>query len=149
MLAETLKKFGYPETLAHEYRQWLVLVHPKQATLGSLLLIRKGNETRFSEIPVAAFEELAVVIPQIERTLQALFQYDKINYFMLMMVNPEPHFHVVPRYATDRQFAQVSFRDIYWPKAPDLLKMNEQHQLSNEVFGALVEHIRNGFMVNA
>jgi hypothetical protein len=30
---ETINKFGYPKTLLKEYKHWVVLLRPKQATL--------------------------------------------------------------------------------------------------------------------
>ena len=39
---------------------------------------------------------------------------------MLMMVDPHVHFHVIPRYASQRDFLGLSFVDQDWPKPPDL-----------------------------
>jgi diadenosine tetraphosphate (Ap4A) HIT family hydrolase len=39
---------------------------------------------------------------------------------MLMMVDPNPHFHVIPRYSGTRIWNGVEFPDAGWPKAPQL-----------------------------
>jgi len=43
-----------------------------------------------------------------------------INYLMLMMVDPDVHFHVIPRYASVRQHAGVQYADAGWPGPPQL-----------------------------
>lgn len=116
----TLKKFGYPGTLIKEYEHWLVLLRPQQVTLGSLILIEKSGQTRFSDLHEASFAEFGRTVKAVEKALATLFAYDKINYLMLMMVDPEVHFHVIPRYATDREFSGIACIDAGWPKLPDL-----------------------------
>jgi len=44
---------------------------------------------------------------------------------MLMMVDPVVHFHVLPRYSSDREFEGFTFKDFSWPKKPDLDLMNK------------------------
>jgi diadenosine tetraphosphate (Ap4A) HIT family hydrolase len=52
--------------------------------------------------------------------LRATVAYERINYLMLMMVDPDVHFHVIPRYAGQRDFAGTSFPDGGWPGPPQL-----------------------------
>lgn len=121
----TIETFGYPETLIAKSEHWVVLLRPQQVTLGSLVLACKGPATAFSEIGPAAFGELDGLVGRIEAALRAAFAYDKINYLMLMMVDPQVHFHVLPRYAEARSFAGAAFADAGWPGAPDLKAVNE------------------------
>ena len=124
----TMEKFGYPRTTIAEYDEWVVLLRTQQVTVGSIVLAHRSQQTRFSDLPPEAFSELAVVTRHLESTLEAAFHYDKINYLMLMMVDPQVHFHVFPRYESERDVAGVAFRDRGWPKAPKLaepLDMNE------------------------
>ncbi len=65
--------------------------------------------------------EPALVVKVVEIGLKAAFSYDKINYLMLMMVDPHVHFHVIPRYAATREFAGATWQDKNWPKPPDTL----------------------------
>jgi diadenosine tetraphosphate (Ap4A) HIT family hydrolase len=37
-----------------------------------------------------------------------------------MMVDPNVHFHVIPRYSTTRQWNDVEFPDTGWPGPPHL-----------------------------
>jgi diadenosine tetraphosphate (Ap4A) HIT family hydrolase len=121
----TMKKFGYPDTLVREYKNWVLLLRPQQVTLGALVLICKNEAKAFPEISPEAFAELKEVTAAIERHLKGCFSYDKINYLMLMMIDPDVHFHVLPRYAGPRLFEQAEFNDPGWPGAPDLSRSNE------------------------
>jgi len=135
----TIETFGYPETLIADYVHWVVLLRPQQVTLGSLILACKEPTTAFSEIGSGAFEELGRAVDDIETCLRDAFAYDKINYLMLMMVDPHVHFHVLPRYSEPRSFAGMAFGDAGWPAAPDLKAVNE---ITAEQRAELIGHLR-------
>lgn len=116
----TMKKFGYPGTLIREYRYWTVLLRPQQVTLGSLVLGAREQVGAFHQLSAEAFAELKTVVDHIERVLGDEFDYQKINYLMLMMVDPDVHFHVLPRYAEPREFHGSRFVDAGWPGPPAL-----------------------------
>lgn len=115
-----MTRFGYPETLVHDYTHWAALLRPHQATLGALVLVCKDQAKAFSGISAGAFGELQRVICDTEAALRTFRPYQKINYLMLMMVDPDVHFHVLPRYAEAQRFEGVSYPDSGWPAAPDL-----------------------------
>ena len=117
---ETMTKFGYPGTLLRESEHWVVLLRPAQVTLGSLVLAAKGNATAYGALPGSAFTEQADAVAAIERALKDFCAFERINYLMLMMVDPHVHFHVIPRYSAERSWAAASFPDSGWPGPPDL-----------------------------
>ncbi len=117
---ETIRRFGYPATLIAEYARWVVLLRPAQPTLGSLILAAKGEATAFSDLDADTFAELQQAVQDIERVLAEAVVYAKINYLMLMMVDPHVHFHVVPRYEGERSACGVTVSDAGWPKVPAL-----------------------------
>lgn len=116
----TIEKFGYPATLVAEYAHWLVLLRPAQPTLGSLVLAARSDATAFGDLPGEAHAELKQATAAIEQALRALVAYEKLNYLMLMMVDPHVHFHVIPRYEGERSFEGASFADAGWPGPPEL-----------------------------
>ncbi len=120
MYNETIRKFGYPDTLLREFGHWVVLLRPKQVTLGSLVLACKGEVTRLGDVGPAAFGELATVTAQLEAALERAFQPDRFNYLLLMMVDKHVHFHVLPRYSSPREFVGTRIVDRRWPKPPVL-----------------------------
>lgn len=116
----TLQKFGWPATLVAEFEHWVVLARPAQPTLGSLVLGAKSEATAFGALDPAAHAELAQVTAAIEAVLGTAVDYAKLNYLMLMMVDPHVHFHVIPRYEGVREWNGREFIDVGWPKVPDL-----------------------------
>lgn len=116
----TIEKFGFPTTLLHELEQWVILLRPSQPTLGSLVLAAKSDAADFSALPAPAHAELADATKAIESALRTFVDYEKINYLMLMMVDPNVHFHIIPRYEGIREFGGLVFPDLGWPKFPDL-----------------------------
>ena len=120
MINQTIAKFGYPATMIREYEHWVVLLRPAQVTAGSLILAAKSDATAYGDLPAAAFVEQGRVIAEIEATLRAAVGYERINYLMLMMVDPNVHFHVIPRYDGSRPLAGIGIADAGWPGPPDL-----------------------------
>jgi diadenosine tetraphosphate (Ap4A) HIT family hydrolase len=116
----TIEKFGGASTLIAEYRHWVVLLRPQAVTLGSLILAAKGEETAFSDLSEAAFTELSAVIRDVEAVLAKAVGQAKMNYLMLMMVDPHVHFHALPRYEGSRDHDGAAFSDAGWPGPPAL-----------------------------
>ena len=117
---ETILRFGYPETLIARYEHWVVLLRPAQPTLGALVLASTSEALRFSDLPPEAFAELRLAVGDIETALEAAVRYERINYLMLMMVDPHVHWHVLPRYEGSREAEGIKVADAGWPKAPQL-----------------------------
>ena len=117
---DTIAKFGHPATLIAEYEHWVVLLRPAQPTLGALVLAAKSDATAFGDLPAEAHAELKTATAAIEAALTQAVGYAKINYLMLMMVDPHVHFHVLPRYEGERSGAGLTVADAGWPAQPDL-----------------------------
>ena len=140
----TIKKFGYPGSLLREYDHWVVLLRPAQVTLGSLVLAAKSDAHAYSDLPSEAFAEQATVIGHIEQALREFSAYEKINYLMLMMVDREVHFHVIPRYSEARSFGGTEFPDHGWPGQPELGKaVALSDDLDQRIRGPLVTIFAN------
>jgi diadenosine tetraphosphate (Ap4A) HIT family hydrolase len=118
----TILRFGYPDSLIAEYPDWYVLLRPQQVTAGALVLAHRGDATAFSDLPAPAFAGLQSAVRDIEANLKALVEYERINYLMLMMVDPHVHFHVLPRYEGSRGIGSIEVPDQGWPRTPDLTK---------------------------
>jgi diadenosine tetraphosphate (Ap4A) HIT family hydrolase len=122
MTNPTALKFGYPRTKVAETDRWLLLARPQQPTFGSLVLVCKEPVQAFGDVSSEAFGELKAMTANIERLLKDVVGYEKINYLMLMMVDSDVHFHVIPRYEGERIHAGRAFADAGWPGQPDLSK---------------------------
>ncbi|MDZ4096076.1 MAG: hypothetical protein U1D35_14345 [Paracoccaceae bacterium] len=115
----TFETFGGAATLIRDYGWWSVQARPRQATLGAMVLLAHGEALAFGDLAPGAHGELARITQDIELAVRR-FGNQKINYLMLMMVDPHVHFHVLPRYATPVLFEDISFADPGWPGPPDL-----------------------------
>ena len=138
----TIVKFGYPATLVRELDHWLILLRPAQVTLGSLVLAAKSDATAYHQLPREAFTEQADAVALIERALAAFCDFERINYLMLMMVDPNVHFHVIPRYSWPRSWNGREFPDAGWPGPPQL---GRAVALSAEEIAALVADLQATF----
>jgi diadenosine tetraphosphate (Ap4A) HIT family hydrolase len=138
----TILKFGYPDSLVKDHEHWLVLLRPAQVTLGALVLAAKSDATAYGALPPAAFAEQGEIVAAIERALAAFTAYERINYLMLMMVDPQVHFHVIPRYSEPRRWQGVEFPDAGWPGPPQL---GSAVQLSGAQIAALAAEVGLNF----
>ncbi len=121
---EVLEKFGYPNTLIKEYDYWYWLLRPEQVTLGSSILITKEYYSKYSDLTREHFLEFEKIIKEVEKTLGKAFNYDKMNYLMLMMVDPSVHYHAIPRYAEPIVLNETQYFDKGYPGLPDLSSIN-------------------------
>lgn len=113
-------KFKLADLTVKRFENWTWSLRPTQCTLGASVLSLNRPAEAWGDLTTAENAELAVVVAEIERRLKACFSYDKINYLMLMMVDPHVHFHVVPRYSASKVALGTEWKDANWPKPPDL-----------------------------
>lgn len=132
-LNATMQKFGAPDSVIQQFSYWSVLLRPAQTTLGALVLIAHEPAQAFSALSAKSFAELQLVTGQVESALEKAFQYDKLNYLMLMMIDPDVHFHVIPRYAQNQQFNGLVFIDAGWPGQPALDRINSTDAATNRL----------------
>ena len=142
MANATETKFGDPATRVAQTAYWTVLLRPKQVTLGALVLVCREPVTAFSQLSAAAFADLGVVVARVEPMLREFVAFERINYLMLMMVDPDVHFHVIPRYAEARSFEGQAYADAGWPGPPVL---DVAVTPSSEARDALLEQLRSAW----
>lgn len=131
------KKFMLDELTLYETEHWVWSLRPEQVTLGSGILSLKRNCLTFSNLRSEEAADLKNMVKIIENSLSELFHYDVINYLMLMMVDKQVHFHVIPRYEKIRIFDSWQCKDYSWPGPPELTKIGAIVELKN-----LKNHIR-------
>jgi diadenosine tetraphosphate (Ap4A) HIT family hydrolase len=117
---DTFAKFGWPRTRIAETEHWAVLLRPEQPTLGALVLGCKLPVQAFGAVGADGMADLGRAVAGVEAMLAAAVGHEKINYLMLMMVDPDVHFHVLPRYAGAREAAGIALPDPGWPGPPQL-----------------------------
>jgi diadenosine tetraphosphate (Ap4A) HIT family hydrolase len=114
-------KFCIAELHVLDTVHWTWSVRPAQPTLGATVLSLRRPAASFGEVTPVEMADLAAAVAAVERATRSAFSHDKINYLMLMMVDPHVHFHVLPRYASPRRFADLDWTDAGWPGVPSLV----------------------------
>lgn len=137
---KTLLSFNFKKNTLREYKNWFLLLRPEQVTAGALVLISKSDKEKFSDLDVESRNEYSEIILQIENVLEKVFNYQKVNYLTLMMVDPHVHTHIVPRYDSVVAINGNEFKDFGWPGLPDL-KQNNSY--SAETFRKIKEELVN------
>ena len=141
---DTLDKFGFPDSTIFSSRFWEVLYRPKQVTLGSIVLVCKENVTAYDQISPDAVVEQGKLVKIIETVFKGRLGYEKINYLMLMMVDPHVHFHIFPRHGSAQKLQSREFLDRSWPGPCDLsssLEMSDEEH--SEMKAILVREFCN------
>jgi len=113
-------KFRIADLAVRRSSFWTLSVRPSQPTLGCCVLSLNRPCEAWGDTNAEENGELATVVADLERRLQSCFGYDKINYLMLMMVDPQVHFHVIPRYSERQERYGLEWFDRGWPKPPEL-----------------------------
>ena len=139
-------KFGDPAQRVAQTGCWTVLLRPRQPTLGSLVLVCREPVRSFADVSAQGFAEMRQLIGLIEATLREVVAFERINYLMLMMVDPDVHMHVIPRYPATRSFAGVDFADAGWPGPPVL---DAAVSLDDATSAALLARLRDAWAVCA
>lgn len=134
-------KFKTKELLIHEGKYWIWSLRPVQATLGASILSLKRECPVFSELNQEEFSDLNEIIKAIEKTLKKTFNYDIMNYLMLMMVDKQVHYHIIPRYERTIDFAGTLWKDLDWPGVPNLAGNDIDATKLREIQNAIKENL--------
>lgn len=127
------EKFRIKELAIQEFESWIVSLRPKQVTLGSLIMSLKRECPNLGELTTEEATEMGVVFNYIEELLRKNFNPDKINYLVLMMIDHQVHFHIIPRYEKEVTFNNKVFIDEKWPTPPDILLDISDESLLSEL----------------
>lgn len=114
------EKFRTEALVVHRTASWTWSVRPVHTTLGAGILSLSRYAASMADLATEETAELATMARVIEGSLRVAFAFDKINYLMLMMNDPHVHYHVMPRYASARTFAETTWTDTGWPALPAL-----------------------------
>jgi diadenosine tetraphosphate (Ap4A) HIT family hydrolase len=113
-------KFQVDALKLFETEYWCWSLRPVQVTVGAGILSLKRAETQLSKITEAESADLITIVRVIENTLKREFSYQQINYLMLMMIDFQVHYHVIPRYAKEVFYLNRIWEDKDYPKLPTI-----------------------------
>jgi diadenosine tetraphosphate (Ap4A) HIT family hydrolase len=103
----------YEADLLREYENWSVYLHENQTYLGRtyVALARDGEVDPFIDTTPDEQSELLVVVAGLKTALNKLYQPYLLNYANLRNTWRHCHWHVIPRYNTNRVVLGHSFED--------------------------------------
>ena len=133
-------KFRLAELEVRRYAHWTWSLRPAQGTLAASVISLNRPATAWAQVDAGENAGLSQVVADIEAGTRRLFKQDKMNYLMLMMVDQHVHFHVFPRYSSERQFAGKAWLDASWPKPPDL----QAGETDTETLATIRDALKNG-----
>jgi diadenosine tetraphosphate (Ap4A) HIT family hydrolase len=113
--AKAIEKFRPQDNTVALTDHWHIVLRPKQVTLGALIALPTSFIADFDGIADDAAADLFRVIGASERALRSAFSPDRFNLIAAMMKDPFVHFHLLPRYETERSFGGTSWKDVDWP----------------------------------
>lgn len=138
------EKFKIDELKIFETNYWVWSLRPQQVTLGAGILSLKRECSAFSQLKSEEYKDLENVIKINENTLKSLFNYDIMNYLMLMMIDKQVHFHIIPRYENKFEYFNVTWEDLSWPRPPSL----DAEPLEIDTLKMIASHIKNNLIYN-
>lgn len=98
-----------------EYRYWSVYIHQNQGYLGRCVVWCKREEAMdLADCNTEERDELFVVLRDLKKALKQVFQPDLFNYAFLGNGVRHLHCHFIPRYASQREFEGIVFKDEEW-----------------------------------
>ena len=100
-----------PTDYVNTWSYWQVIINHNQDYLGKVMLVLVRHETDVTSLTEAEQVEFWQLLTVVRKALSTLFQPDHFNYAFLMNGDRHVHFHVIPRYATAREFADLIFTD--------------------------------------
>jgi diadenosine tetraphosphate (Ap4A) HIT family hydrolase len=104
-----------PETLLERGRYWTAALNRNQNLLGKVMLVVNRP---VEQVILLQDEEWIDLHRQVRRLTAALidvFHPEHFNYAFLQNVDRQVHLHVIPRYASSRNFAGEVFDDPDYP----------------------------------
>jgi diadenosine tetraphosphate (Ap4A) HIT family hydrolase len=102
-------------SVLRETRSWRTALNVNQRLLGQAIVVLKRHEESVAALSDDEWRDLRTDVVWITAALDRAFRPDHYNYAFLQNQDRHVHLHVVPRYATTRRIAGVSFSDPDYP----------------------------------
>lgn len=98
-----------------DYSYWEVYVHENQSYLGRCVIwCKRDNAIDLTDATIEEQEELFVILRDLRRAIQKVFQPGWFNYGFLGNETRHLHCHLVPRYQEEKIFNGKIFKDELW-----------------------------------
>lgn len=126
-----------PETVIEERPLWRLAVNRNQDLLGKSMVVLRRDCTAVIDVLPSEWESLHAELRRLVPALRRIFQPDQFNFAFLMNLDAQVHLHVIPRYATPREWEGAVFNDVHWGSAfgheQRVLELSSLAALANEM----------------
>lgn len=108
---------NYKQLKIKEFNFWIVYLHTNQYFLGRVYIWSKRQGlVDLMDITNEEREELFEIGRLLKNALGEIFHPDLFNWTSLGNLSTQCHIHLIPRYASTRNFAGLTFEDGRWGK---------------------------------
>src|SRR3990167_6753862 len=105
----------FSKNLVKGYRYWEIYVHENQGYLGRCIVwCKREDALDLADATLDEQKELILILGELREAVKRAFQADWLNYSFLGNETQHLHGHVVPRYASSREFEGMTFTDKEW-----------------------------------
>lgn len=125
-------------SLVGETEHWTIAVNRNQNLLGKVVLVSRRDIEAVTELNDAEWHALHAQMRRVCAELDELFRPDPYNHAFLMNLDSQVHLHVVPRYASPRDWHGEAFTDPHFGS----LFGTEQRILGDERLDRMAAEIR-------
>lgn len=112
-----LKDYNYGDLIT-ETDYWFILLAPGQKNLGTCVIALKRLERDLAGLTGDEWQEFGEIVGKLEYALKSAFNVTMFNWGCLMNSsylqdppNPHVHWHLIPRYKEQVEFAGITFED--------------------------------------
>ncbi|MGC4046421.1 MAG: HIT family protein [Armatimonas sp.] len=131
-----------PRFLIAQSERWAVVLNADQTLLGRCYLLLRRPETDVTALTDVELSELWAVTRKTKSVLKALWDPEHFNYAFLMNVDPQVHFHVIPRYEKRKEFSGGTYVDSSFG---DHYHVGVARTLEDEGYASIVAAMRGKF----
>ncbi|MDP9479003.1 MAG: HIT family protein [Actinomycetota bacterium] len=117
---------------------WTLALNLNQNLPGRCVLVLNRHCERVSELTAEEWAGLHSYIARVTAALKDLFAPDQYNFAFLMNLDAHVHLHVVPRYASRREWRGETYADPHWGS----LFGTEERLATEETLKALADAVK-------
>ncbi len=132
-------KFKPDEYTIKDFNHWVIVLRPKQITLGDAVIIMKRQIPSIADVSPEEMSEFPKVIAWYEKKCSSLFGAEKYNYIAAMMKDNFVHFHAIPRYSVTQSFAGQDWADEFWPKPVSLVNVTTEPEVLHAILDSFTK----------
>ena len=98
-----------------EYEYWSVYIYENQGYLGRCVIWCDREDAKdLADMTQKERDEFFIILKNLKKALKTIFNSDWFNYAFLGNGIKHLHRHFIPRYASERKFEEIIFKDEQW-----------------------------------